>query len=203
VQPTLKVSPRKYDASVEDLYVWLCGKKNLSGPQQSLCKRHELMKGVSTETPLTERASIYKKLREYPITAMVYQSVTAEYCNIGKNIDKSVCINIKVTREERELHAFACAAEASLWCKQHSLREKLKATDVSKDAEARKQLLHELQALSIPDKKDPGSRKRIAKEIADGRAEATKRFCAQPTKSSYRLCTVGADSEDNSYSYDT
>jgi len=67
VQPTLKVSPRKYDASVEDLYVWLCGKKNLSGPQQSLCKRHELMKGVSTETPLTERASIYKKLREHEL----------------------------------------------------------------------------------------------------------------------------------------
>merc|ERR1712083_471292 len=121
------------------------------------------------------------------------------------NIEKSVCLSTKVTREERELHKFACAAaqgeSPGLWCKQQALREKLKETPAS-DIEARKQITNELQALTPPIKSGPGAkpsgnRQQIAKESA----EATKRFCAQPTKSSYTICTRAT--VDDSYSYES
>jgi len=134
---------------------------------------------------------------------MSYQAVTAEYCDIGKNIDKSVCLDTKISREERQFRAFACSTEMAsgqqlggLWCQQQALREKLKTLQGDSKKEERIQVAKELKELTPSNDKD--SRKRLA----ENRAAAVKSFCEQTSKSSFHICKTASVSGD-SYSYDS
>lgn len=198
-QPTRNVTrPAVMDLGTESMYQWLCKKPNLSAEQQGMCRRYAIIQKLKSANANTSptRLELYKNLRAEPYHHLTYQTVISEYCDIGENIDTSVCLDTKISREGKVFHAYACGGQKSggLWCKQQALREQLKMMSGKlTDSEKRKKIAKEIFSLT-PSKTE---RAQLVKE----RTYSHVKFCALPDKKNYHMCN-SASVSGPSYSYD-